>query len=232
MQEGTDISADSLPALRCTRCKVAQPQDHFTRDKSRASGMFPWCRACSRADKAARYRADPAKHNAGSAEWAKANPDRRRQIWRANATRHRERYNKTKAAWAAANPDKVRDTKLRQRLSGRLERHARMAERRAQHRHERRERAVKCCNRCGLEKGVGEFTVHRPEDAPDRLHPWCKACLNTYRRGHHTELRDSYVRANLAANTGLSASAFPGTLVDAQRAKISLHREITNRRRP
>jgi hypothetical protein len=55
---------DDLPRKACGRCKVVQPLDDYYPDKSHRDGRHSICKACVKADRKARYEADPAKYAA------------------------------------------------------------------------------------------------------------------------------------------------------------------------
>jgi hypothetical protein len=60
----------------CSRCNVEKPLEDFYPDKSKKDGRHGTCKECQKADRKARYEADPETHKARMKAWQKANGDK------------------------------------------------------------------------------------------------------------------------------------------------------------
>jgi hypothetical protein len=57
----------------CSRCSVEKPLNDFYTDKSKKDGHHSVCKECTKADRKARYEADPETHKTRMKAWQKAN---------------------------------------------------------------------------------------------------------------------------------------------------------------
>lgn len=71
----------------CGRCRVVQPLDAFYPDKSKRDGHHTICKVCVKADRRARYAADPGKYRAINHAYWLLNKDK----WREQGRRIRQR---------------------------------------------------------------------------------------------------------------------------------------------
>jgi hypothetical protein len=80
---------------QCTKCgrKLPATLQYFCRDRTRESGLNPWCKVCV---------------SAHCAAWAAANPDKKRATAAVYYSANRETIIARAAAWYVANPDKVK----------------------------------------------------------------------------------------------------------------------------
>ncbi len=74
----------------CCKCKVDQPESNFTRDKSRADGLFPQCRACRKIDKHQYYLDHKEDIFRKSKQWHQENPDSGKAIKKRYRDTHKE----------------------------------------------------------------------------------------------------------------------------------------------
>jgi len=112
----------------CTRCNKSKLVSEFPKDKNRPDGVFPRCKECQRAYlKEYRTRADTkVKHKQVAKEWAKSNPEKRREslakydaahkIEKAEYyARNRERRQEYMREYQQNNPDKFKASRNRRR---------------------------------------------------------------------------------------------------------------------
>lgn len=92
----------------CSRCNIEKPFEAFNKNSRAKDGCQTACRECFAAYNAARYIAKADEIKARTAEWAKANPQRKRQRnaeWqKANPAKHRA----MSAKWYADNQEKAK----------------------------------------------------------------------------------------------------------------------------
>lgn len=116
---------------QCTKCLDRKVLVEFRKDRSRDSGVFPWCIACCRTSDRARYKAAPDKKKANSRqrrervgpeahtkyceEWRARNKtyllDYQREWRKQNRQRCAERIRE----WRKANPGRHRASQARRR---------------------------------------------------------------------------------------------------------------------
>lgn len=99
---------DEVTTKRCTKCSETKPVSEFGKQKVRKDGLNPWCRACKKAEAAARYLVKRDDILAANAAWAKANPEKRRGICRRFAEANPDRVKGYHAKYAKQNPEKRR----------------------------------------------------------------------------------------------------------------------------
>lgn len=92
---------------RCTKCEEEHPVSFFNKDRTKADGLYPQCKNCSR--KACRnvYRKYEQKHKAQKQLWKKENSERHREINREYRTANPERVRETIYRWRRENPEKA-----------------------------------------------------------------------------------------------------------------------------
>lgn len=111
---------------RCPSCGMTRPAKDFPKCSERRDGLQAYCRQCH----AARYRRDRKKRRAqGRAayerdresgkerarQWARANPERRREISRRYDASHREQNRRREREWALENRERRNATQRRRR---------------------------------------------------------------------------------------------------------------------
>jgi hypothetical protein len=117
--------AETETTLRtCTRCHECHPASFFNRDKTRADGVYPQCKNCSRkaglASRAKHYE----KRIEGNRRWKKENAERHREYnikWvrenrekaRVYCRSYRERFPEVVGKWQRENRDRVRENQRR-----------------------------------------------------------------------------------------------------------------------
>lgn len=104
-----DQTEPSADGKICSGCGTSKSYKDFNRRAASADGLQPRCRACERAAKAARYRANRERLLADMAERHAANPEKKRNAARTWAALHPEEVRLRVRMWQLANPDKVRE---------------------------------------------------------------------------------------------------------------------------
>ena len=105
-------SMDTKTCLVCRQSFPATPE-HFTRDKSRADGLHPYCKACRNKERRERRHADPEaeRHNRERANaWYWANKERACASRKRAYSENREQAITASAEWRRANPERYRAT--------------------------------------------------------------------------------------------------------------------------
>lgn len=80
-----------MSTKRCSKCGETHPIECFTKDKKRADGLDPWCRACKQRQNANSYAGAKESAMRRALEWRRANPERRNAIVNRYRANHRER---------------------------------------------------------------------------------------------------------------------------------------------
>lgn len=92
----------------CCRCGSEYPEAFFNRDRTRADGLYPQCKTCSRGNCKRQYEAKRDAHVAAKRVWKAENRDKNRQIntaWRkANLARCAAYRAQRRAALLKATP--------------------------------------------------------------------------------------------------------------------------------
>lgn len=91
---------------QCSRCAELKPFAEFSPDKRAKDGLQPACKACNRAAKQARYRADPGAARKRQRDYYKKNPD----AVTASNKRSRERNRTAVLAGKKAYYERVKNT--------------------------------------------------------------------------------------------------------------------------
>lgn len=73
----------------CSKCGVEKPEEDFYKAATTRDGRHPWCKTC---------------HKAWSREWAKKNPEKRREASRRAYARNPEKLLAASAKWRKGNP--------------------------------------------------------------------------------------------------------------------------------
>lgn len=79
----------------CTRCGESHPISYFNRDRTRADGVYPQCKNCSRRAAKLNYETHLAAHRELKQAWKNANRERHREInraWRRSDPARSRRY--------------------------------------------------------------------------------------------------------------------------------------------
>lgn len=106
------------PIKQCRRCDQRKPRESFNRDRTRADGLSPYCRACRLAW--SREPEHAAQSRETAAAWRAANLDRAKANARASARR-----------WYAEHPEQAKASRARRRQEKRVAVYADNAKRRA-----------------------------------------------------------------------------------------------------
>lgn len=105
----------------CTKCQEAHPVAFFNRDRTRADGLYPYCKTCSREACRRVYGKYHEKHVALKRRWKDANRDRLRVAGAAYRTEkpeksregtanYRARLKRATPPWVA--PDMLKNARL------------------------------------------------------------------------------------------------------------------------
>lgn len=93
---------------RCYRCEEHKPLVDFGNYAKGPGGLRYYCRACNKKAGRARYEANREQYVAQALAWAKANPERKREIAAKAAQAYRAKYPErpyqASKRWADANP--------------------------------------------------------------------------------------------------------------------------------
>lgn len=91
----------------CRNCSENKELDQFYKNKTYASGYATICKPCQR-EYYKEHRAKPEikeAHNARGKAWAKANPEKRKEVTKKYREANKERANAKAREWAKANRD-------------------------------------------------------------------------------------------------------------------------------
>lgn len=93
---------------QCSKCSVNQFEDQFTRDKSRADGLFPHCKSCRKRDKHQYYLDHKEEIFEKSRVWHKSNPDESKAIKKRYRDTHKEEIAIRLREAQQANPERFK----------------------------------------------------------------------------------------------------------------------------
>jgi hypothetical protein len=82
----------------CSKCGIEKPEEDFYKAATTLDGRHPWCKSC---------------HKAWSREWAKKNPEKRRESSRRSHAKNREKRNAAYKEYAKQHPAIVRAAQKR-----------------------------------------------------------------------------------------------------------------------
>lgn len=114
----------------CSRCKIKQSVDKFSRKKAAIDGKQAYCKSCSTIKRRERYRAnpeigraearkqyhkDPKKHIERNRRWREANWDKVLSNRKRYEIENKELIAERSRAWVEANPEKVSAARQRRR---------------------------------------------------------------------------------------------------------------------
>lgn len=97
----------------CSKCKIDQPISNFTRDKSRADGLFPQCKVCRKADKHQYYLDHKEEIFHKSKEWHRSNPESSRAIKKRYRDTHKDEIAERMSEAKRANPERFSNNQKR-----------------------------------------------------------------------------------------------------------------------
>lgn len=81
----------------CTKCQTEHPVEFFNKDRTRPDGLYPQCKACSRAAARKCYRDHEEQHKKIKRRWKAENRPRNREINLAYRSSHVRRANAASA---------------------------------------------------------------------------------------------------------------------------------------
>lgn len=90
----------------CSKCGVEKPHTEYHSDRSRKSGLHPWCKQCARARRNAWYSKNREANRAYQATWRDENRDAKQAYDRAWREANLDRKAAVDAAWREANKDR------------------------------------------------------------------------------------------------------------------------------
>lgn len=94
------------PEKQCSKCgnKYPATAEYFNRDKSRVSGLFPWCKPCSKQDDKKRS----PQRLAAAVVRDKANPEKKKARAKKDRLIRREKIKAQQRKWESENRETVR----------------------------------------------------------------------------------------------------------------------------
>jgi hypothetical protein len=101
-------NGDSTPVKTCTKCGQRKPVTEFTKDKQKADGLRPSCKACKHEWSVKYYEATKERQSAYAKAWAAANPEKKKANKKRYYARHAEEVKAKVQAWRSKNLEKVR----------------------------------------------------------------------------------------------------------------------------
>ena len=97
----------------CTKCGEDRPLSAYTKDKSRADGLFPQCRVCRKADKHEYYLRNKKDICDKSKQWHADNPEKSKVIKKRYRDANKEIQNAKAIERKRANPEHYKDMSQR-----------------------------------------------------------------------------------------------------------------------
>lgn len=86
-----------MPVKRCPACDLVLPSTEYHKNKSTASGLDSWCKACTRVRKRDYHKRNRDARNEASATWRRSNPEKKRADFKAWKQKNPEKYSAHKA---------------------------------------------------------------------------------------------------------------------------------------
>lgn len=94
---------------RCTKCQEWKTYDEMSKDRRRPDGLGAICRSCKSKSSAEWQKANPDKRRETGRRWRESNLELARSIARKWAANHRDQVSEIGRSWRKKNPDRANE---------------------------------------------------------------------------------------------------------------------------